>query len=166
MLPLLLCPLPLPSSVTAGVSAAIALSSLVSSPWWATCFSSPQLTRLFSTARSFYKPWERSHPPRPLAHGTSIMSNPTTSAPLPSGLDLPWPTLGGVLSTWIFNDPARFRKATKINLAFSIRVCVFAAVNRVRSVTQNRRKEGERPVRLSRGMKDALEMITQTLSIH
>ena len=47
---------------------------------------------LFSTARSFYKPWERSHMPQPSAHRTSIMSNLTTSAPLPFTLDLPWPT--------------------------------------------------------------------------
>ena len=51
---------------------------------------------------------------------------------------------GGVLSTWIFNDPPRFRKATKINLAFSVGVCVLAAIDRVWLVAQNKRKEGQR----------------------
>ena len=76
----------------------MAFSSLISSPLWVTSFSSPQLTSLFSTAPSFYKPWERSwersRPPRPLAHGTSIMSNSALNTPLPSGLDWSWPTLG------------------------------------------------------------------------
>ena len=53
----------------------------------------------------------------------------TTNAPLPSGLDRSWSTLGDVLSTWIFNDPPRFRNATKFDLAFSFGVCVLAAVN-------------------------------------
>ena len=44
---------------------------------------------------------------------------------------------GGVLSTWIFNDPPRFRNAIKINLAFSDGECVLA---------ENKRKEGERAV--------------------
>ena len=64
---------------------------------------------------------------------------------------------GGVLSTWIFNDPPRFRKATKINLAFSVGMCVLAVVNRVWLVAQNRRKEAERAVRLSRGGEEAEE---------
>jgi len=51
---------------------------------------------------------------------------------------------GGVLSTWIFDDPPRFRKATKINLAFSIALCVLALINRVWLMEQNKRKEGRR----------------------
>ena len=51
---------------------------------------------------------------------------------------------GGILSTWIFDDPPRFRKATIINLSFSIGVCVLAVVNRIWLVVQNKRKEGER----------------------
>ena len=51
---------------------------------------------------------------------------------------------GGILSTWIFNDPPRFRKATTINIAFSIGICVLAVVNRVWLVMQNKRKEDER----------------------
>ena len=53
-------------------------------------------------------------------------------------------SFGGILSTWIFNDPPRFRKATTINLAFSIGICVLAMVNRVWLVMQNKKKEGER----------------------
>ena len=66
------------------------------------------------------------------------------------------------------SPPPRFRKVIKINLAFSIGVCVLTAVNGVWLVAQNRRKEGEWPIRLSRGggVKDALEMINRTLSIH
>lgn len=51
---------------------------------------------------------------------------------------------GGILSAWIYDDPPRFRKATKINLASSVGMCVLAVVNRVWLVTQNKRKEGER----------------------
>ena len=51
---------------------------------------------------------------------------------------------GGVLSTWIFDDPPRFRKATMINLAFSIGLCVIALVNRVWLMEENKRKEGRR----------------------
>ena len=51
---------------------------------------------------------------------------------------------GGILSAWIFDDPPRFAKATKINLACSIGICVLAVVNRVWLVAQNKRKEGER----------------------
>ena len=76
--------------------------------------------------------------------------------------------------TIIYNGPPRFRKATKINLVFSIGVCVLVSVNRVWLVVRNRRKEGERAVRISWGggqkqkrhKEDALEMITRTLSIH
>ena len=64
---------------------------------------------------------------------------------------------GGVLSTCIFNDPPRFKKATKISLAFRIGVCLLAAVNRVWLVVRNRRKEGERAIRLSRGGGEAEE---------
>jgi len=63
------------------------------------------------------------------------------------GFGLAMANFGGVLSTWIFNDPPKFRKATKINLAFSVGVCVLAAVNRVWLMAQNRRKETERAVR-------------------
>ena len=51
---------------------------------------------------------------------------------------------GGILATWIFDDPPRFAKATKINLAFSIGMCVLAVVNRLWLMAQNKRKEGER----------------------
>ena len=44
-------------------------------------------------------------------------------------LGLAMANFGGVLSTWIFSDPPRFSKATNINLAFTIGVCVLAAVN-------------------------------------
>ena len=52
--------------------------------------------------------------------------------------------VGGILSTWMFDDPPRFRKATTINIAFSVGICVLAMVNRVWLVTQNKRKEEER----------------------
>ena len=71
------------------------------------------------------------------------------------GLGLVMANFGGALSTWIFNDPPRFKKATKVNLAFSIGVCVL--VNRVWLVAQNRRKEGERAVGLSQGGEEAEE---------
>ena len=54
---------------------------------------------------------------------------------------------GGILSTWIFDDPPRFRKAAKINLAFSFGVCVLAIVNRVWLMGQNEKKEAERAQR-------------------
>ena len=89
------------------------------------------------------------------------------------GLGLVMANFGGVLSTWVFNDPSRFVNVTKINLAFSVGVCVLAAVNRVWSVEQNRRKEGERAVRQPLGSDEAeeaqrrrLEIVTRTLSIH
>ena len=63
------------------------------------------------------------------------------------GLGLAMANFGGVLSTWIFNDPPRFRKATKINLAFTVGICVLALVNRVWLMAQNRRKEEERVLR-------------------
>ena len=59
-------------------------------------------------------------------------------------LGLATANLGGILSTWIFDDPPRFVKATKINLGFSIGLCVLAVVNRVWLMAQNKRKEGER----------------------
>jgi MFS family permease len=62
------------------------------------------------------------------------------------GFGLAMANFGGILSTWIFNDPPRFRKATKINLAFSVGVCVIALVNRFWLVAQNRRKETERAI--------------------
>ena len=64
---------------------------------------------------------------------------------------------GGVVSTWIFNDPPRFAKATKINLAFSVGVCTLAAVNRVWLVIQNRRKETERALKLYLGTREEEE---------
>ena len=115
------------------------LSSLVSLIWWATSFSSPPLTPLFSTARSFYKLWERSRPLRPSAHGTSMTSDSTANSLMPSGLDWSWPTLGA------FSRPPRFRKATKINRAFSVGGCVLAAVNRVWLVAQNGGRKRSRP---------------------
>jgi len=60
------------------------------------------------------------------------------------GLVTSMANFGGILSTWIFDDPPRFRKATKINLAFSIGICVLTAVNRVWLVTQNKRKVEQR----------------------
>ena len=46
---------------------------------------------------------------------------------------------------------------TKINLAFSVGVCVLTAVNGVWLVARNRRKEGERAVGLSQGGEEAEE---------
>ena len=60
------------------------------------------------------------------------------------GLVTSMASFGGILSTWIFDDPPRFRKATKINLASSIGLCVLAIVNRVWLMMQNKRKEEER----------------------
>ena len=54
---------------------------------------------------------------------------------------------GGVLSTWIFDDPPRYRKAANINLAFSFGACVLAVTNRVWLVGQNKKKEAERAQR-------------------
>ena len=51
---------------------------------------------------------------------------------------------GGILSTWIFDDSPRFRKATSINLVFSIGMCTLAIINRVWLMVQNKRKERER----------------------
>ncbi len=34
------------------------------------------------------------------------------------------PNVGGIVSTWLFDDPPRFRKATRINLAFSVATAV------------------------------------------
>jgi len=51
--------------------------------------------------------------------------------------------IGGTLSTWLFDDPPRFRKATKINLASGIRICGLAVVNRVWLMMQNKREGGE-----------------------
>jgi MFS family permease len=63
------------------------------------------------------------------------------------GLTIAMANCGGILSTWIFDDPPRFRKATKINLAFSVGICVLAGANRVWLVVQNKRKERERAQR-------------------
>ena len=63
------------------------------------------------------------------------------------GLVTSMANFGGILSTWIFDDPPRFRKATKINLASSIGICVLAVVNRAWLAMQNKRKEGERAQR-------------------
>ena len=59
-------------------------------------------------------------------------------------LGLATANLGAILSTWIFDDPPRFVRATRINLGFSSGLCVLAGVNRVWLMAQNRRKEGER----------------------
>jgi MFS family permease len=89
------------------------------------------------------------------------------------GFGLAMANFGGVLSTWIFNDPPRFRKATMINLAFSVGICVLAVVNRVWLMAQNRRKEEERALRhpsrkeeAEKHKGDVLGMITQTLFTH
>ena len=63
------------------------------------------------------------------------------------GLTMATTNLGGILSTWIFDDPPRFRKGTKINLGFSVGLCVLAIVNRVWLMVQNKRKEGKRAQR-------------------
>jgi nitrate/nitrite transporter NarK len=73
------------------------------------------------------------------------------------GLVLTMANLGGIFSTWIFNDPPRFSKATKINLASSIGVCVLAVVNRVWLVLQNKRKERERAERQPLGSEEEEE---------
>jgi MFS family permease len=65
--------------------------------------------------------------------------------------------LGGVLSAWIYDDPPRFRKATKINLAFSFGLCVLAIINRVWLAGQNKRKEGQRAQRQSLGSEEVEE---------
>ena len=59
------------------------------------------------------------------------------------GLGMAMANFGGVLSTWIFDDAPRFRKATKINLAFSVGMCVLAIVNRVWLMAQNNRKKAD-----------------------
>ena len=59
------------------------------------------------------------------------------------GLGLAMANFGGVLSAWIFNDPPQFGKATRINLASSIGVCVLAVVNRIWLMVQNNRKDWE-----------------------
>jgi len=65
------------------------------------------------------------------------------------GIGLVMANSGGVLSTWIFNDGPRFKKATKINLAFSVGMCVVALVNRAWLMVQNNRKAGQRAQRQS-----------------
>lgn len=60
------------------------------------------------------------------------------------GLGLVSANCGGILSTWIFTDPPRFKKATTINLVFSIGMCALAIVNRVWLMVQNTRKREER----------------------
>ncbi|KZT42392.1 MFS general substrate transporter [Sistotremastrum suecicum HHB10207 ss-3] len=44
---------------------------------------------------------------------------------------------GGILSTWIFNDPPRYAKATKINLAFSVGIAACALGNMLYLRSQN-----------------------------
>jgi nitrate/nitrite transporter NarK len=63
------------------------------------------------------------------------------------GITVAMANFGGILSTWIFDDPPRFTKATKINLAFSVGMCVLAGANRVWLVVQNKRKGIERAQR-------------------
>jgi predicted MFS family arabinose efflux permease len=60
------------------------------------------------------------------------------------GLVTSMANFGGILSAWIYDGPPKFRKATKINLASSIGLCVLAVVTRVWLVMQNKRKEEER----------------------
>ena len=62
---------------------------------------------------------------------------------------------GGVLSTWIFDDPPTFKKAAKVNLAFSIGICLLAIINRIWLVEQNKRKEVERAQRQPLGNEEA-----------
>jgi MFS family permease len=73
------------------------------------------------------------------------------------GLVIAMANFGGILSTWIFDDPPRFRKATKINLAFSVGICVLASANRVWLVVQNKRKERERAQRQPLGSEEEEE---------
>jgi nitrate/nitrite transporter NarK len=63
------------------------------------------------------------------------------------GLVTSMANFGGILSAWIYDDPPRFKKATKINLGSSIGICVLAVVTRVWLVMQNKRKEEERAQR-------------------
>jgi len=69
-------------------------------------------------------------------------------------LGLATANFGGILSTWIFDDAPRFAKATKINLASSIGICVLAVVNRVWLMVQNKRKERERARRQPLGSEE------------
>jgi predicted MFS family arabinose efflux permease len=73
------------------------------------------------------------------------------------GFGLAMANFGGILSTWIFNDPPRFRKGTSINLAFSVGICVLAVINRVWLAMQNKRKEGERARRQPMGSQEEEE---------
>jgi hypothetical protein len=65
--------------------------------------------------------------------------------------------LGGILATWIFDDPPRFKKGTTVNLAFSVGICVITVGNRVWLMTQNKRKERERAQRQPLESKDEEE---------
>jgi MFS family permease len=73
------------------------------------------------------------------------------------GFTLAMANFGGILSTWIFDDPPRFRKATKINMAFSVGISVLAVVTRVWLVMQNKRKERERAQRQPLGSQEEEE---------
>jgi len=64
---------------------------------------------------------------------------------------------GGVMATWIYDDPPRFAKATKINIASSVVIAVLAIVNRVWLVMQNKRKERERAQRRPLGSEEEEE---------
>ncbi|KAG8703948.1 hypothetical protein FRC08_002539 [Ceratobasidium sp. 394] len=48
--------------------------------------------------------------------------------------------IGGIVSTWIFTDPPRYTVATRLNLAFAVGVCVFAAIVDLYLIDQNRQK--------------------------
>ncbi|KAG9094831.1 hypothetical protein FS749_011725 [Ceratobasidium sp. UAMH 11750] len=48
--------------------------------------------------------------------------------------------IGGIVSTWIFTDPPRYTVATRLNFAFAVGVCVFAAIVDLYLIDQNRQK--------------------------
>ena len=117
----------------------------------------------------FYKPWERSRPPRSSAHGTSIMSNPTTNAPLSSGLDWLWPTLGAFSQhgySMIHRGSGR-RQRSIWRLALECVCSLPSTESGWWRRTGGRRGSGLPGVKKTKRHKgDALEMVTWTLSIH
>jgi len=73
------------------------------------------------------------------------------------GFSLAMANCGGILSTWIFDDPPRFKKAAKINLAFSLGLCALAIINRVWLAGQNKQKEAQRAQRQPLGSEEEEE---------
>jgi hypothetical protein len=111
--------------------------------------------------------------PRALAHGTQITFNPITGArqpsrpllcpqtlvvstlllffQLPSSLTRAHNHRTGIVSTWLFMDAPRFRKATCINLSFSLAMAAFCAAVVLYLHRANARKR-EELARLEREM--------------